>query len=75
MIDKKYNHRAENRHEKAVQIEPIYSSCSKGVEQPAPNAGADYSQQDVEHDALASPVYDLAANKTGKQTENDPSQK
>jgi len=45
------------------------------VEQPASNNGADNAQQDVEHDALTSPIYDLAANKTGKQTENDPSQK
>jgi len=73
MIDNQQNHRAENGYEETVQVKPAYPSGSKGAEQPAPNNGADNSQQDVEHDALASPVYDLAANKPGNQTENDPS--
>jgi hypothetical protein len=75
MIDNQQNHRAKNCYEEAVEIEPANPGGSKGVEQPAPNNGADNSQQDVEHDALTSPIYDLAANKPCNQTENDPSQK
>jgi hypothetical protein len=44
------------------------------VESPAPDNGADNSQQDVKHDARSSPVYDLAADEPGNQAENDPSQ-
>ena len=75
MIDNQQDHRAKNCYKEAVEIEPAYPGGSKGVEQPAPNNGADNSQQYVEHDTLTPSIYDLAANKPGNQTENDPSQK
>jgi hypothetical protein len=48
---------------------------SKDVEQPATSKSADNSQQDVEQDALTSPIYKLAADEPCNQAENYPSQK
>jgi len=40
------------------------------VEQPATRKSADNSQEDVEHDALTSPIYNLAADEPCDQAEN-----
>jgi hypothetical protein len=45
------------------------------VEQPATGQSADNTQQDVEQDALTSPIYNHAADEIGNQTENHPNQK
>jgi hypothetical protein len=45
------------------------------VEQPATGKRADNTQQDVEQDALTSPIYNLAADEPRNQAENYPSKK
>jgi len=45
------------------------------MEQPSTSKSADNSQKDVEQDAFASPIYNLAADEAGNQAENYPSQK
>jgi len=72
VIENQHYHGADNRHEQAVEVEPVYALASKDVEQPAAGESADNTQKDVEQDALASPVYNLAANESRNQTQNDP---
>jgi hypothetical protein len=74
VIENQQNHRSDNRHEETVKVESGYARGSKDMEQPATGKSADNAQQDVEQNALASTVHDLAADEPGNQTENDPSQ-
>src|ERR1017187_1248997 len=57
VIDNQQDDRADNRHKEAVEVEPADARGAKDVEQPAAGKSADNSQQDVEQDALTSPVY------------------
>ena len=57
MIENQQNHRADNRHEQTVEVESAYTTSSKDVEQPATSKSADNTQQDVEQNALTSPIY------------------
>jgi len=62
VIENQQNHRADNGHEETVEVQAIDARGSKDVEEPAASQSADNTQQDIEHDALTSPVYDLAAD-------------
>jgi 2-phosphosulfolactate phosphatase len=72
VIDKQDNDGANHRHNQAVQIHPAYSGGPKEREQPSSNDCAHDAQQDV----LAHPgsflIHDLAADKPGQQTQNNP---
>jgi hypothetical protein len=72
VIENQHDHGADNRHEETVDVEPVYALASKNVEQPATGKSADNTQKDVEQDALAPPVYNLAADVSRNQAENDP---
>lgn len=75
MIDNQQNHRADNCHEEAVEVESAYARSPKDVEQPTASKSADNSQQDVEQNALTSPIYQFAADVSCNQAENYPGPK
>lgn len=72
MIDNQQNHGADYRDEETVQVESAYATGAKNVKEPTAGEGADNTQQNVEQDALASPVDDFAADESCNQTENHP---
>jgi hypothetical protein len=73
VIDNQENHRADNRHEKTVEVKSAYAGCSKDMKQPAAGKSADNTQQNVEQDAFTSSVHKLAADEPCNQAENYPS--
>ena len=62
MIENQQNYGSDDRHKQTVEVGSAYARGSKYMEQPATSKSADNAQQDVEQDALAFPVYKLAAN-------------
>jgi len=58
-----------------MEVEPAYPGRSEDVEQPATGKGTDNSQEDIEQDALTSPVYQLAGDIPRHQAEANPGQK
>jgi hypothetical protein len=74
VIENQQHRGADYCHEKTVQVQPAHARGAKDVEQPPAGEGADDTQQDVEQHAFPSPVYQLAADVSGNQAENDPSQ-
>jgi hypothetical protein len=75
VIQNQQNHGSDNRHEETIDIESAYARGSKYVEQPATGKSAHNSQQDIEKDALTSPVDKFAGDVPCNQAENYPSQK
>jgi len=75
MIENQQNRWAHNCHEETVEVQSAYAGGTEYTEQPATSKSADNSQQDVEQNALTSPIYNLAANEPCNQAENYPRQK
>jgi hypothetical protein len=74
VIEKQQNHGADDRHEHTVEVESAYAGLTKEAEEPPAGKSANNTQEDVEDDPLTSPIYNLATDISGNQTENDPSQ-
>ena len=68
VIDDEEHNGAERRDDNAIDIEPGHAAHSEDVEEPAAdNCPAD-PEQNVQDDALASPIDDFAANDSRERT-------
>jgi hypothetical protein len=72
MIHDEHNDSADDRYKHAVQIEAGYSDMAAQLEQPTANKRPDHSKDSVEEDTRPLAIYDLAGDKAGNQSENNP---
>ena len=66
---------AHDGHQDAVKIQSSDSTGAEEIEQPSSSDGSDDSEHEVENEPLASLVNDLAADESGDQPQNNPSEK
>src|ERR1700730_2325241 len=79
MVQEQDNHRADDGHDDAFDVEPADSRhrmhpglSSEGLEEPPADHRADDAEEDVPRDALAPFVDDLAGEKPRDESEDDP---
>ena len=72
MVDHQDDDSADYCHHHAVEIEAGDAAGSDGSEDEAANNRADDAEHDVEEEAFAGFVDDLAGDETGNQPQNDP---
>src|SRR3954468_12581111 len=72
MVDDQHDDGTDHRHEHAVDVEAGHARRPELVEQKAADHRADDAEDDVEQQALALAVDDLAGDEAGDQTEHDP---
>jgi hypothetical protein len=64
---------AHNRDQETVNIQPGYVRHAEGAEQPPAHDRADDSENDIQEHALTGLIDDFAADESGNQAQNDPS--
>ena len=72
IVDQQNNDRSNDGDDHAVDIQPGNARCSEQIKYKSPDESADYSERDVEPEALALTINNLASNKTGNQAKNSP---
>src|SRR3954452_1207349 len=72
MVDDQHDDGADHRHEHAVDVEAGHAGRPELVEQEAADHRADDAEHDVEQQALALAVDNLAGDEAGDQPEHDP---
>src|SRR5262245_5018680 len=72
MIDDQHHDRADHRNKHAPQIEAGHAGGAERLEEEAACDRADDAEGDVEQEARALLVDDLAADETGNEPQNDP---
>jgi len=72
VINDEEHNGAERRDDNAIEIESVHTAHSEDVEEPAAdNCSAD-PKQNVQDDALASPIDDFAGNEARNEPNDDP---
>jgi hypothetical protein len=73
VVDDQDHYRTDHRYDHTVNVKAGYWFRAEEGEEKAPNYSTDYAENDVENDALARFVDDLARDKAGNQAKNEPS--
>jgi hypothetical protein len=68
MVEHKEHYRAENGDQEAICVEPRDARGAEKIKHPPADDRTDDSEQNVQHYAFASMVYNFASNETGDQT-------
>jgi hypothetical protein len=74
VIDNEDHDRADNSDDKAVNIEARNPRSAKHIEEKAADDGANYAENDIEDEAFTTAIDNLAADKTGNEAQNEPSE-
>jgi hypothetical protein len=72
IVDHQHHYRTDDRDDHAVNVQAGHAACTKQAEQKSTNERADNAQGDVQPEALAVLVDDLAPNESGNQPKYDP---
>jgi len=72
VVQQEHHDRADDGHEHAPQVESRYTCSAYKREQKPPGNRADDPEDNVQDDASTLLVHDLAGDKTGDQTQDDP---
>jgi hypothetical protein len=75
VVNHQEDNRTDNSDQQAVQIQSRDAGSAEGVEEPASSDSADDPQKDVEYEALALFIDNLAPDETGEQTKHNPRKK
>jgi hypothetical protein len=75
VIDKQENHRADHGNQNAVDIKASHSDHPKELKQISSDDSADNAEQDIQYQAFAALVHELARNKSCDQAEYYPGYK
>jgi hypothetical protein len=67
-------HRSANRDPDAVKIQACYPCRAEHLKKPTADNRADYTKQNIEHDALAVVIDQVAGNESGQQPKDYPSE-
>src|SRR5690242_17479297 len=61
-------------HQKAMQVESVHSNVAKHVKQPTADDRANDAQQDIQHHALATMIYNVTCDKSRDQSQENPNE-
>src|ERR1700674_5837135 len=74
MVNHQEHHRSGNRDTNAVEIQARYACRAEHLKKPTADNRADYTQQNVEHNALAVVIDQVAGDEPGDQSKQNPSE-
>jgi hypothetical protein len=75
VVQKEDNNGTDCSHQKTIEIQASDPDGAKHIKQDAADKCANDAQHNVQYEASASIIYNLAANEPGNQPENYPGQK
>jgi hypothetical protein len=75
VVNNQKDHGTNHSDQQAIQVQACDSGGAEGIKEPASNDGADNPQNDIEDQALALFIDNLAPDETGEQTKHNPRKK